>query len=202
MDRPVSVTPTGRVMMLGARLTPAGLYRLLPIPQEQLLGGIVALDEVWGAWTRRTAEQLAAVDDAAGQLNALERALEALLPETQALRDRAVRFAIDAMRWRGGPVAVERIASAAGLSRRQLERKFREQVGLPPNLFGRIMRFQRAFAAVGHEPGAALAARLGYVDQAHLVREVRRFSGHTPTLLADADGLTAFFANGSPGVMS
>ena len=201
MARPVTVNPTGRVMMVGARLTPAGLYRLLPFRQERLVGAIVPLDAVWNAWARRTADQIAAVREPAGQLATFERALEHLLPDLRRPRDRSVGFAIRCMRACGGPLPVDRIAAAAGISRRQLERKFREQVGLSPNLFGRIIRFQRAFAAVGHEPGAALAARLGFVDQAHLVREVRQFSGQTPTLLADADGLTAFFAN-APRVMS
>jgi AraC-like DNA-binding protein len=201
MERAVTVRSTGRVTMVGARLTPAGLYRLLPLRQERLVDAIVPLDAVWNAWTRRTSEQIAAVSEPAGQLATFERALEDLLPDIGRQRDRSVSFAVRCMRARGGPLAVDRIAAAAGISRRQLERRFREQVGLSPNLFGRIIRFQRAFAAVGHEPGAALAARLGFVDQAHLVREVRRFSGQTPTLLADADGLTAFFAN-APGVMS
>ena len=85
------------------------------------------------------------------------------------------------LRASGGTASVTRVAIATGISRRQLERRFREQVGLPPRTFARIVRFQRAFHALGRESGAAIAARCGYADQAHLVREVRRFGGQTPS---------------------
>ena len=193
MERPLSVMPAGAVLMVGARLSPTGLFRLLRMPQQRVAGQIVALDSVWAAWTRHTAQRLGEVAGAEDQLNAFERALEALAPDPADV-DRSVELAIRVMRARGGPVDYDRVAAASGTSRRQFERRFRECVGLPPHLFGRIVRFQKAFAAIGREPGAALAARLGYVDQPHLVREVRRFSDCSPTLLSGAEGLTAFFA--------
>jgi AraC-like DNA-binding protein len=197
MSAPMMVVPRGRVTMVGARFTPQGLCGVLPL-QDRLVNRVVALDAVWSKWTRQTAERVANTIGAEAQLSVFERALEALLAGGRCnprSSDRGVELAVRVMRARGGPVAADQVAAAAGLSRRQFERRFRECVGLSPHLFGRIVRFQRAFAAVGHEPGAGLAARLGFVDQAHLIREVRRFSGHTPTLLAEADGLTAFFAN-------
>jgi AraC-like DNA-binding protein len=173
-----------------------GLHRVLPIPQEQIVGNVVPLDAGWSAWTRRTADRIAAAVRPDDELQVFERALEALVPDVTARAgDQAVQHSVGVMRARGGPLRLEGFARAAGISRRQFERRFRDQVGLSPNLFGRIVRFQHAFAALTHEPGASVAARLGFADQAHLVREVRRFSGRTPTLLADADGLTTFFAN-------
>ena len=194
MDSPLTVTATGRVAMVGARFTPTGLHHLLAIPQHQLVGAIVPLDCVLQKWTHRTRAQVESVRDPRQQLHAFSRALESLVRD-DAPRDLAVEFAVGVMRIRGGPAGLERIARAAGISRRQLERRFRDHVGLSPSLYGRIVRFQHAFAAIKHEPGAAVAARLAFVDQAHLIREVRRFSGQTPTLLASADGLTSFFAN-------
>jgi transcriptional regulator GlxA family with amidase domain len=164
--------------------------------QRRLTGRIVALDAVWSRWTRETADAVAGAGTPARELDVFERALERLLStEARHDKDPAIAAALRAMRARGRPVNVDVFAHAAGIGRRQFERRFRDRVGLSPNLFGRIVRFQHAFAALGHEPGALLAARLGYVDQAHLIREVRRFSGRTPTLLADASGLTSFFAN-------
>jgi AraC-like DNA-binding protein len=196
MDAPLTVMAAGRVAMVGARLTPAGLHRLLPMAQYRLAGQIIALDSVWKDWTRRTADQVACAGDPLVELERFERALEVLVADAAAhRRDRGIEAALLALRRRGGPLSIEALAHASNISRRQFERRFREQVGLSPNLFGRIIRFQHAFHALGHEPGAALAARLGFADQAHLVREIRRFSGQTPTLLASADGLTSFFAN-------
>ena len=194
MDAPMTVTPAGAVVMVGARLGPAGLHRLLPIPQDRIAGDILSLDAVWSDWTRRTADQVASARTPDDQLGVFERAIEALVPDDASGKaDRGIEAALMALRLSGGNVSITRMAANAGVSRRQFERRFRERVGLPPRLYARILRFQRAFQALGREGGASIAARCGYVDQAHLVREIRRFAGQTPTVLAEADGLTAFF---------
>lgn len=195
MAAPVTVAATGRVAMVGARLAPGVLHRLLRIPEDEIAGGVHDLDAVLGAWARRTAAQVAEHDSAETRLEVLERALESIVPAAPVHdADRTLAAVVARLRATAGSASIDQLAREAGLSRRQLERQFRERVGLPPRLFGRILRFQRAFRALGTGNGAAVAARCGYADQAHLVREMRRFGGCTPTRLGDASGLTAFFA--------
>jgi AraC-like DNA-binding protein len=193
MDRPVTIVPSGRMAMVGARLTAGALHRLLPMAQDRLAGQILDLDTIWRQWTRQTFEQLSAAEPD-GVLDIFEKALEAIVPADSASDvDRALGSAVAWLQASGGRVPIERLAHQVGVSRRQFERRFREHVGLSPRLFGRIVRFQRAFHMLGRESGAAIAAQCGFADQAHLVREVRRFAGVTPTLLAEAEGMTAFF---------
>jgi AraC-like DNA-binding protein len=193
MDGPVTIVPTGSVAMVGARLRAGAMHRLLPTAQDRLAGQILDLDAIWQEWTRRTAEQVsAAAPD--GVLNVFERAVEALFStDSSSDLEHALDASVSFLHASGGRAPIERLASHAGLSRRQFERRFSEHVGLSPRLFGRIIRFQRAFRLLGTESGAAIAARCGFADQAHLVREVHRFAGVTPTLLAEAEGMTAFF---------
>ena len=194
MAAPIMVVPTGRVAMVGARLEPGALYRLMHIPQQRLAGQVHDLEAVWSGWTRRAVAQVGEVEGAPERLVALERALESLIPAgSPEGSGRFLDVAVQRLQASGGTASIERLAHQAGISRRQFERRFLEHVGLPPRLFGRLVRFQRAFHALGTESGASIAARCGYADQAHLVREIRRFSGQTPTLLAEAHGLTAFF---------
>src|SRR6185295_20383896 len=80
-----------------------------------------------------------------------------------------------------GRITVDALASRCNLSGRQLERRFLDDVGLPPKRLARIVRFQRALAVLSaRERGADLAFRLGYADQAHFIRDFREFAGHTP----------------------
>ena len=196
MDRPVTIVPTGRISMVGARLAAGGLHRLLPIPQDRLTGQILDLGSVWAAWTRQAMDRVAAERTAESGLDALERALEDLLPDRPPEAGiRSMDHAIATLRASGGNASIDRLARDTALSRRQFERRFSERVGLSPRLFGRIVRFQRAFRHLGAESGAEVAARCGYADQAHLVREMRRFAGRTPTALTQADGLTSFFVS-------
>ena len=79
-------------------------------------------------------------------------------------------------------------ARAAGLSERQLRRRFERAVGYGPSTLARVLRFQR-FLRRAHAPEsraaplARLAAEAGYADQAHLARECRRLSGLSPSSL-------------------
>ena len=62
--------------------------------------------------------------------------------------------------------------------------QFRDQVGLPPKLVSRILRFRRALAEFETDDGrrfAEIAQQCGYYDQAHLNREFRDFAGVTPS---------------------
>jgi AraC-like DNA-binding protein len=88
-----------------------------------------------------------------------------------------------------GTVPVGRLVEETGWSRRHLTARFREQVGLPPKVFGRILRFQRAARDLARPDGPSLceiALDCGYYDQAHLNRDFREFAGRTPTELMAA----------------
>ncbi|MGE0728483.1 MAG: helix-turn-helix domain-containing protein [Acidimicrobiia bacterium] len=85
---------------------------------------------------------------------------------------------------RRGHVGVAEAAAAAGLGQRHFRTKFRAAFGLGPKQAARLMRHEAARRAIEAEPTkplSALAADLGYADQAHLAREFRGLSGLTPT---------------------
>ena len=85
----------------------------------------------------------------------------------------------------GGLVSVDQLANDAGISSRQLERRFLREVGLGPKLLGRIIRFQQVFRAVeqSNSAWAAIASECGSYDQAHLIRDFNRFARQTPAVL-------------------
>jgi hypothetical protein len=69
----------------------------------------------------------------------------------------------------------------AWASERTVERRFRWALGLSPKQLAQIQRAREAMTrlAAGSAP-AAVAADLGYADQPHLTRSLRRFMGRTP----------------------
>jgi methylphosphotriester-DNA--protein-cysteine methyltransferase len=79
------------------------------------------------------------------------------------------------------------LARDLGVGERQLERAFVERVGVGPKALVRVARLQallpRIDTAQAPVPWATLALDLGYADQAHMVREVKRLAGVTPTAL-------------------
>ena len=79
------------------------------------------------------------------------------------------------------PPALAEIAAETGLSRYQLVRSFRTEVGMPPYawLAQHRVRMARALLEQGCRP-AEVAALTGFADQAHLTRWFRRVVGVTP----------------------
>jgi transcriptional regulator GlxA family with amidase domain len=75
------------------------------------------------------------------------------------------------------------VARDIGWSRKHFGRRFRAAIGFSPDRFRRLARFERFTAALSRAPDdslAGLATQIGYVDQAHLARDVRDFAAMTP----------------------
>ena len=113
-----------------------------------------------------------------------------LLPLVRAARplDDAVRRAVLAIVAARGDAPISEIATAIGLGERQLQRRFREAVGLTPKQFARIRRMREAAAGVlrGQARGwAGIAADLGFADQSHLIHEFSQLTGLTPVAFED-----------------
>lgn len=188
--------PTGRISLLGVRLRPDAAAALLAPPQDELTGLTLALDLI----ARPLARSLADVRDAAaGPREALAAVQQTLTEHVDATRlDPAVRAAIDAIERTAGAISIEDVARQSGMSRRQLERRFKALVGLPPKRLARIARLQRALRLLdsleARDRGARTAAECGYADQAHFVRDCRELFGIAPAASLEQRALlTGFF---------
>jgi AraC-like DNA-binding protein len=185
--RPVpSALPPGTVLA-GVRFAPGAAGPALGMPLSALLNQRVDAADLGtgtGAGLARLPGSLAP-GAALRMLAGLAAAMVADRP-ADPLVTRAV--------WLLGQPAVAAAEAAArlGVSERQLRRRCQAAAGYGPATLRRILRFQRFLSRLdavgphGHPGGglAALAADLGYADQAHLTRESRRLSGLTPVSLA------------------
>ena len=171
--------------IVGARCHPGTASSLLGMPASELLNQSVALDDVWGRDFAARFERIADQSGVAAELSALEGALIGRLRRARPI-DYATRAAIQ---WiaRNPHGRVETLSDLLGLSPRQIQRRFKIAVGYGPKLFQSVLRFQRLLnlAADSSEQRslAEFAADADYSDQAHMTREVQRFTGGTPGTL-------------------
>ena len=180
-DFPVSVEHPGSAHCLQVDLRPLAARRLLGVPMHELANRTVALEDVLGAGARELVARVADTDGWAARFALVQRAIAARLADAPPGRSETA--------WALGriagprPVPVGDVARELGWSHRRLIARFRDEVGMPPKLVGRIARFERAREAIVDDPSAdlaAVAARCGYADQAHLSREVAAFAGSSP----------------------
>ena len=81
-------------------------------------------------------------------------------------------------------VALDALASMAGLSTHHFARAFHQSVGMPPHSYLLSRRLERAERMLRETrlPLAEIAAATGFADQSHLARHFRRRTGMPPSL--------------------
>lgn len=171
---------------IGVRLHPAACGPLLGLDGETLSGkiGLLALVAPEAAQALDLAVQspLPSEDEVMRTLDSSVKALaEAAVPP-----DPAIVRVVDALLQAHGAVPVGGLAAGAGLSARQLRRKFQAHVGLTPKAFARVRRMRHACILMLQEEEARLAGVShdgGYADQPHLTREFRGIFGSSPRLV-------------------
>jgi AraC-like DNA-binding protein len=156
---------------LGMRLRPARLVGLIDAQADGLTDQHCQLDRLGGRPVDALLAQLSEAGSVEAQVAALEQHV-AQVWRAQPRLDAIVR-AVAFVQRHAGDIRVEKLVEEISLSRRQLERQFRNAVGLTPKQFCRVVRFQHVLARLsdGQANRAALAAELGFTDQSHLRRD-------------------------------
>lgn len=189
LTRPLWVRSRGRAGVLGIRFHPATARRFLGMPLHHATDARIDMARLDRPGTRALADAVKhATDGAARAALAAEYVSRriALHPHDG---DAPVARCVASLESSRGAATIGELERVADVGRRQLERRFRDAVGVAPAMLARILRFRAVFDAIEHDAArpwtdAALAA--GYFDQSHLVREFRRFVGCTPTAFATA----------------
>lgn len=84
-------------------------------------------------------------------------------------------------------VSVRLLVARLNISERHFERRFVQAVGVPPQAYIRVRRFNEAVRLIKagqYRRLTDIAYALNYYDQSHLIRDVSAFSGLTPKALA------------------
>ena len=187
MTRPLAVPTSGAVHLAGMRFRPGAAPAFLDLAAHEVVDARAPLDALWGADARKAWERLAAGEEGVVEQLLLPR-LRAAATREDALVRRAAEL-LDA----GVPPAAADLSRGVGVGRRQLERRFRDSVGVSPGTLSRILRFRRAAAQIGR--GGASLARIalerGYHDQPHMNRDFRVFAGRSPGAFRASGSLAA-----------
>jgi AraC-like DNA-binding protein len=85
-----------------------------------------------------------------------------------------------------GRVSVGEIQRQSGYSSRQFERKFKEHAGISASVMRRFIRSNCALTRIlKNETVNDIVYDLDYVDQSHLIKDIKWYTGKTPKILQD-----------------
>lgn len=186
----VSINSTGRAECIQIDFTPLGAYRFFGLPMREISNRMVTLDDLADKGVAELSRRLGEERGWNRRFALVEAFLRRRLrggPSASAPVAWAYRTILSSR----GALRVSTMADELGWSRKHLNDRFCEEVGIGPKVFTRMVRFNHALAMARHGTGdgwAAIAIDCGYADQAHLAREFRTFAGMTPTAVARAAG--------------
>ena len=195
MIAPVVLAPDGPAGVAAIRLRPAAARTLLGFSLQEVSGRFVDLELVYPS-VRRLRSQLGEAASDRERVGALEAWLIGMAcppprPQLEAVVSAILRT--------GGRAPIDALADRSGTSLRQLERHFREDVGLTPKTFSRIVRLQTALRRVRQgSPLTDVALACGFYDQAHMTREFRELASMSPgAWQSHAGDLAPLFVGGT-----
>ncbi|MEU4689644.1 helix-turn-helix domain-containing protein [Actinoplanes sp. NPDC023714] len=172
---------------VGVHFKPWGLAPFLPMPAAELSDRPATVERIWGRPAVATLRRrLVAADTPYEMMGLLEEELARRLRVIDGLD--LVRRMSTAVAATGGTVPISDIGMAARASSTYLAKRFKAVVGVTPKRLARGYRFSSTVLAldvVAPIDWGEVAARAGYFDQAHFVREFREFTGLTPTRYAE-----------------
>lgn len=161
------------------RFHPWGAAAFMPAPMHELVDCSLGLSSLLNpSLLRLVEERLAESRENSQRIRVVESFLLALLRTR--VPDGPVRKAVRLLQ-DNPSLDVAGVAGQLGLGERQMERKFREWIGVGPKRFARLARFQQVLRILERNPGSLDAAlEQGFYDQAHFIKDFRAFTGTTP----------------------
>jgi AraC-like DNA-binding protein len=188
MTHPTVAAPTGSVDLIGVRFWPGRAGAVLRTPMWELQDQLIAASSVLPVFDRLAGDLRSLPHE--GRLAHLAAALAPYCSRVPLDRLSSVDAALATIAASHGTLAIDDVARRAGITRRHLERQFREHVGLGVKQAARITRIQSVLNLLQSRSllsGAEIAARFGYADQAHLIHECRALTGTTPGRLVSTE---------------
>jgi AraC-like DNA-binding protein len=178
----IMLKPTGEIGVVSIRFKAAGAARFFDVPYERLVDRVVDFAEFEPAFSVAIHDRIARCESHDERLAAMIAVLEERLMQ-ESVEDIFIRQACQHIVRSQGDYSAQELVKLIGYSERQLERKFKKQVGIPPKTLSRIVRFQK-FLAMTKEANtltlARAAAACGYYDQSHFIKDFTKFSGVSP----------------------
>jgi AraC-like DNA-binding protein len=181
--KPYTVQFDERVHAFGIRFKPEGIYNLFGIPtiefSEDFIDIESVLDKSFSSFSARFRE----LQDTDAMVQAANEYLSSVLKKNSInyyYLNRAAEF----IRQSGGLIGMDDLISNVYISRRQLEREFREKLGITPKQYIRIVRLNRVNELLLRSEKLSLSEityETGFADQAHFIREFKNFSGVAPS---------------------
>lgn len=163
---------------------PGGLHRLLRVPMDEMLDQSIDSRLLFGSEIESILQQ---INETANYKHMVQVIECFLIKKAKTIKhglplDHVLTQLLQFKK----TVTIDQLAREACVSIRQLERQFKERIGLAPKVFARLVRFSEAWTMRENNPAITwtdIAHSCNYSDQMHMIRDFKEFTGTTPGVL-------------------
>ncbi len=180
--QPSHVQSYGTSKMLVVQFNTLGAFVFLNDPLHYYTNQYVPLDCIFNSEVNNIWEQLNETPSRNAQFQIIETFLNRILltnKSTHLLLSPVVKMLFQP---NGEPIS--EICKKLKISRKHLNHLVKEQIGVSPKTISSLMRFQQTLKTISNAPEDKLtemAYQLNYFDQAHFIKDFKKFSNLTPT---------------------
>jgi AraC-like DNA-binding protein len=183
ITEPFTIQPTGYVHCFATRFYPYGVANFIKTPLKNLENKETPIATLFGETIAHELEQkIIHAKDTQARIEIIETFLTHKLNETYSI-DQIVLSTIDALLATSGSSPIKAILQEDASKRRQLERKFSQQIGMSPKQLGKVIRLQAALKLMLNQKSETftkIAYESEYYDQNHFIKDFKEFTGITP----------------------
>lgn len=168
--------------IISIMLTPYGASTLLGFAGKEFTNSCFNCQDIWGSEAEELEEKLSESVGFNQQCQVLLSFFHRRVNKIHRIH-RQLQGAISALTLSGGNTPLEKLAYDTCLSPRQLQRVFKEEIGLSPKAFSQVLRFQSTLYLKEKNPQWSLlqlSLEGGYADQAHFNRSFKMYTGLSP----------------------
>ncbi|MET7029946.1 helix-turn-helix domain-containing protein [Sediminicola luteus] len=181
--QPYEVRFENHVKVFAIRFKPEAIYNVFGVPASKLKERYEDMSMVLGSSFRDFSHRLREEKSVGGMIRNTEKYLLKCLLENK-IDLNYVNSAADLIRNTKG-IKIEDLPNRLYISQRQLEREFKDKVGISPKHYLRITRINevlRMLSANRPIDLTSVAYHCGYFDQAHFIKDFKRITGIKPTI--------------------
>ncbi|AHM63407.1 transcriptional regulator [Flammeovirgaceae bacterium 311] len=174
---------TGLAKVFSIRFKPEGIYQLFGVPAAELQETFIDIESLNRKYFRDFCHRLREKTCTGEMIHHCEQFFLQQLHNMK-LQHYYLNCAAEIIRQQKGKVSMEALAAEACISIRQLEREFKQKIGLSPKQYMRLTRLSEANRLMDSGKDidlTGLSYACGFADQAHFTREFREFIGEKPT---------------------
>jgi AraC-like DNA-binding protein len=182
--KPYDVHFRKTVDVFGIRFKPEGIYHIFGIPAADIGSDFTDIKNITGRRFREFTEQLKETKSVSDKILLAENYLYQNLSRNR-INLYYLNLAAELIRDKKGMLTIEELAKKVYISVRQLEREFKQKLGISPKLYMRIARLNEVNRQIqnGHRFILSdLAYSSGYTDQAHFIKDFKYFTGENPSV--------------------